>query len=105
MPALIAKARAGGARSLVLTPTAVTANHCGALVRASLPVDGAAYQPFRHPLSLLSHHRGFQCSELAPFAVDFGPSDLDSHPTSTPASPPTPLGRHPHPLPSLATRP
>jgi hypothetical protein len=105
MPDFIAKARADGARSLVLTPTAVTADHWGALVRASLPVDGAAYQPFRHPLSLLSHHRGFQCSELAPFAVDFGPIDLGSRPTSTSASPPTPLGRHPHPLPSPVTRP
>jgi hypothetical protein len=104
MPDFIAKARADGARGLVLTPTAVTADHWGALVRASLPVDGAAYQTFRHPLSLLSHPGGFQCSELALFAVDFGPSDLDSRQTFTPClssfaarppPPPSPLPRDP----------
>ena len=104
LPRFIAKARADGARGLVLTPTAVTGDHWGCLIRNAVPIDGRPYQAFRHPLSLLHHCGGLQCSELALFAVDFGPSDLDSRPTFPPCSS-SYAARHRPPHPTLPSDP
>jgi hypothetical protein len=68
----IAKARADGARGFVLTPTAITGDHWGALLRAAVPIHGEPYLAIKHPLRLLRHHHGFSATELALFAVDFG---------------------------------
>ena len=104
LPDFIAKARADGARGLVLTPTAVTSDHWGSLIRSAVPFDGKPYQAFRHPLPLLHHCDGFRCSELALFAVDFGPSDLDSRPTFPPCSS-SYAARHRPPHPTLPSDP
>jgi hypothetical protein len=68
----IAKARADGARGFVLTPTAITGDHWGSLLRAAVPIHGEPYLAIKHPLRLLHHHHGFTATELALFAVDFG---------------------------------
>jgi len=98
LPAFIAKARADGARGIVLTPTALTGAHWGRLLRASLALDGRPYTAIRHPMPLLLHSGGFSTSELALFAVDFGPSALDSR---VPDAPCAAAGLcRPRPLPS-----
>jgi hypothetical protein len=87
----VAKARADGARGLVLTTTAVTGDHWSSLVQAAIPVDGRPYLALKHPLRLLRHHGSFFASELALFAVDFGQRALDPHPIdSRPMLPPCP---------------
>jgi hypothetical protein len=84
LPQFIAKARADGARGLVLTPTAVTGDHWGCLLRDSLAIDGRPYLAIKRPLPLLDHVGDLSCSELALFAVDFGPSAFDTRSTSPP---------------------
>jgi len=73
----VAKARADGARGFVLTPTAVTGDHWGSLLQAAIPVGGEPFLAIKHPTRLLRHHNGFSATELALFAVDFGPDRGD----------------------------
>jgi hypothetical protein len=104
LPQFIAKAKADGARGLVLTPTAITGDHWGSLLRASVPVDGNSYLAIKHPRRLLHHAGTFSASELALFAVDFGPVASDSRPLSPPC--PLSYSARPHaPPPSLPSDP
>jgi hypothetical protein len=85
----VAKARADGARGFVLTPTAITGDHWGSLLQAAVPIHGDPYLAIKHPLRLLHHPGGFSATELALFAVDFGPDQgearmADSRPVSGP---------------------
>jgi hypothetical protein len=104
LPQFLAKARADGARGIVLTPTAVTGGHWNKLIRAALPLDGLAYQPIKHPMPLLQHCGGFSTSELALFAVDFGPGAFDSRSFSSPC-PSAALPRPPPPPSALPADP
>jgi hypothetical protein len=97
LPQFIAKARADGARGIVLTPTAVTGAHWNKLLQASLPLDGLAYHAIKHPMPLLDHCGGFSTSELALFAVDFGPGCLDSRSFTPPCSSASLHRPQPHP--------
>ena len=61
----------------MLTPTAVTGDHWGSLLQAAIPVGGEPFLAIKHPMRLLRHHNGFSATELALFAVDFGPDRGD----------------------------
>ena len=81
--AFVAKARADGARSILVTPLSVTAPYWNKLLRASvLPAPDAFVRVRRQNYSLGSDTEG----ELAIFAVDF--TNRTSRHRSTPVSPP-----------------
>jgi hypothetical protein len=77
-PALIrrfvAKARADGARAVVIVPFAITASYWPRLTSAAVPAGGRPFIHIRNPSEMLREAVGFSSSALAVFAVDFGPS-------------------------------
>lgn len=81
----ITKARADGARGVVIVPRAITASYWPRLLSASLPIDGQPYARLRNPRAMLEDADGFSSSELAIFAVDFSLGDTRRSDTCSPA--------------------
>lgn len=70
----VRKARADGARGIVIVPFAITASYWPRLMEAARPIDGKPFVHIRSPEKMLVETQDLSSPALAIFAIDFGPS-------------------------------